>query len=260
MALYIYGLMRAEDGNRAVEALGEPGLSAVEHGGVCALVKSVGEGDLRLRRESALAHTDTLQAAFEHGPVLPVRFGTVLPDEDSLRSELLATRGTALRARLEALDSLAEMQVKASYLEEPLLRSIVAGDPRLTETAARIRQLPPAATHFERISLGEAIQKQVEARRQADSHRLTEELRPLAVAVSVREPRHERAVLNASFLMAKERLQEFDDAVEQMGQQHAGRIQFRLIGPMPAHSFADGSWTGADTSPDHEVAGSAAWD
>ncbi|HEY1523231.1 MAG TPA: GvpL/GvpF family gas vesicle protein [Solirubrobacteraceae bacterium] len=242
MPLYAYGLMRAEDGQEAAKALTEASVEAIELGGICALVTSLGEGDLTLRRESALAHSDTLQAAFQHGPVLPVRFGTVLGDAGALRDELLAPQATALRARLEALEGLAEMQVKATYVEEPLLRSIVGGDPRLAQTAARIRELPAAATHFERIRLGETISQEVEARRQQDSHQLVEALAPLAVAISLREPRHERAVLNASFLVAQDRLEAFDAEMERFAQGAAGRIRFKLIGPMPAHSFAEGRW------------------
>ena len=134
------------------------------------------------------------------------------------------------------------MQVKASYLEQPLLRSIVSQDARLARAAARIRELPAAATHFERISLGEAIHKQVEARRQVDAQGVMEDLQPLAVAVSVREPGHEHAVLNVSFLVAKDRLEDFDASVERLSEAAANQIKFRLIGPMPAHSFADGGW------------------
>lgn len=242
MALYVYGLMRVEDGARAANTLTEAAIALVEHADVCALVSNVGEGDLRLRRESALAHTDTLQKAFHHGPVLPVRFGTVLPDGETLVAELLAPRATALRARLEALDGMSEMQVKATYLEEPLLRSIVGQDAQLARAAARIRQLPPEATHFERINLGEQINARVQAFRWADSQRMLQQLQPLAGAVSVREPTHERAVLNASFLVASDRLEAFDAEVERLSEQDSERIQFRLIGPMPAHSFADGSW------------------
>jgi len=242
MPLYVYGLMRAEDGQAATKAMTEASVEAIELDGVCALVTSLGEGDLTLRRESALAHSDTLQAAFQHGPVLPVRFGTVLSDAGALREELLAPRSNALRARLEALDGLAEMQLKATYVEEPLLRSIVGADPRLARTAARIQQLPPAATHFERLRLGETIQQEVDARRQRESQVLVESLASLAVAVSLREPRHERAVLNASFLVSEDRVQAFDAEVERMAEQAAGRIRFKLIGPMPAHSFAEGAW------------------
>ena len=65
------------------------------------------------------------------------------------------------------------MQVKATYLEEPLLRSILAGSTSLTQAAARIRALPPAATHFERINLGEAINKAVDARQARTRERMS---------------------------------------------------------------------------------------
>src|SRR5437764_4014175 len=100
---------------------------------------------------------------------------------------------------------MAEMQVKATYLEQPLLHSILAASSRLAEAAARIQALPPAATHFDRITLGEAIHAAVQARRRHDTERLMGELRPLAMTVSVREARHEHEVLNASFLVADDR-------------------------------------------------------
>ena len=60
--------------------------------------------------------------------------------------------------------------------------------------------------------------------------------------VVLREPRHERAVLNASFLVVDGRLADFDAEVERLSQEDAGRITFKLIGPMLAHSFAEGGW------------------
>src|SRR5947209_3174727 len=171
MALYVYGLMRAEDAARAAAELAGT-VAALEHGPLGALVSEVPEGNLTLRRESALAHTDTLQAAFAHGPVLPVRFGTVLPDAGALEQDFLIPNAPALLARLQALEDMAEMQVKATYREEPLLRSILATSPQLTQAAARIRELPAAATHFDRINLGETIHMAVESRRQQDSRRL----------------------------------------------------------------------------------------
>lgn len=244
MGLYVYGFMRREDGASATKeaSSGAPGVRTVVHGELCALVSEVPEDNLALRRESALAHTETLQRAFEHGPVLPLRFGTVVADASSLERDVLAPRQEELLSRLRELDALAEMQVKATYLEEPLLRSILASSPELAKKSARLRQLPEAATHFDRLALGEAITLAVQARRQDDEQRLIEGLRDRSLAVSVGEPTHERDVLNGSFLVSKDRLADFDAAVESLSQEHAGAMQFKLIGPMPAYSFADGGW------------------
>jgi hypothetical protein len=224
-------------------------MQTVEHDGLCALVTAIGDGDVVLRRESALAHSNALQAAFQHGPVLPLRFGTVLGDEAAVQQELLAPRTQVLTRRLDALEGLAEMQVKATYIEEPLLQEVLSGSPRLMQAATRIRQLPAAATHFERVALGEAIAGEVQARRQTDAQWLLDELSPVAVAVSQGECNDDHGVLNASFLVTAEGVPEFDAAVERMSERRAGEMQFRLIGPMPAHSFADQAWEEQSASP-----------
>jgi hypothetical protein len=240
MALYVYGFMRRQDGTVAARGKYEgPPVSTVTHGDLCALVSEVPDGDLALRRESALAHTQTLQRAFGHGPVLPLRFGTVVSDAVALEREVLAPRQDELLARLRGLESTAEMQVKATYLEEPLLRSILKSSPRLAQTAARVRDVPAAASHFDRLALGEAITLAVQARRNEDAQRLVEGLRDLAVMVSLGELTHERDVVNASFLVGDDKLEQFDSRVETLSRENGDRMTFKLIGPMPAYSFVD---------------------
>ena len=243
MALYVYGFMRQEAGASATrgEHSGPP-VTTVVHGEVCALVSEVPDENLALRRESALAHSQTLQRAFGHGPVLPLRFGTVAADAAALERDVLAPRQEELLGRLQALEGKAEMQVKATYLEEPLLRAILESSPQLAQTAARVRQQPAAASHFDRLALGEAITQAVQARRDDDAQRLVTELRDLSLVVSLGELTHERDVVNASFLVAEDKLKEFDARVESISGQHGDRMKFKLIGPMPAYSFVNSAW------------------
>src|SRR5205085_1553968 len=100
-----------------------------------------------------------------------------------------------------------------------------------------IRGRPAEATHFERIRLGEGVARAVEAKRAADGTAILRELESVAVAVSTDDPRHERMVLNAAFLVDRERLGEFDTLVERVSRDRAERMEFRLVGPRPAHSF-----------------------
>jgi len=129
--------------------------------------------------------------------------------------------------------------VKAIYLEEPLLRSILESSPGLAQTAARVRDLPAAASHFDRLALGEAITLAVQARREDDSQRLVGALQDLSLATTLGEPTHERDVVNASFLVSDENLEKFDSRVESLSREYGDRMQFKLMGPMPAYSFVD---------------------
>ena len=241
MSLYLYGIMRSGDAAQSA-ASADRDVDVIEHGEVSMLVSAVGEDALRLRRETIMAHANVLQAAFEHGPVLPMRLGTAMPDAEAVVRELLAPHASHLARRLDALDGKAEMQVKAVYSEEPLLRSVLDRDPALRRAVDRSRNLPASATHFEQIRIGEAIAAAVQARGAVDGEALLSALRPLALAVSVSPPHHERAVLNAAFLIDAERLREFDGAVEQLSLERSSEIEFKLIGPLPGYSVAEREW------------------
>ena len=70
-----------------------------------------------------------------------------------------------------------------------------------------------------------------------DARAILESLTPLALAVDVAEPGHERIVLSASFLVEHGRIDEFDTAVDQVGQAQADRMRLKYTGPLPPHSF-----------------------
>lgn len=245
MALYVYGIMRTSDAARAVAGSRQAGhrpIDEVEYEGVSALVSVIPDEELRLRRDNILAHSDVLQAAFAEGPVLPFRFGAAIADEESVVREVLTPSAERLSGRLRALVGKAEMQVKATYAEEPLVRSILAQDPALARMAQRIQGMPAEATHFERIRIGEAIAGAVQSRRAANEQALAGALAPLAVANVVSPSHHERGVLNAAFLVDRSELPRFDEALEAVSEQTAPQIEFKLIGPLPPYSFADRDW------------------
>jgi hypothetical protein len=254
VALYVYGIMRRDDAARAAAAIKDTvTVETVEHERISGLVSPTPGTGLQLRRDNILAHADVLQAAFEHGPVLPFRFGTAVADADAVIRELLAPSADRLTARLDALDGKVEMQLKAVYGEEPFLRSVLGQDPALARKVQRTQDMPAAASHFERIRIGEAIAAAVQARAAADGSTLLDVLAPIALDHVISPPHHERALANVAFLVDRAELPRFDRAVEAMSEQRGAEIEFKLIGPMPPYSFAD-----RDPSPDAEKAG-AAW-
>jgi hypothetical protein len=240
MSLYVYGLMRASDlGPDAGFAHDKPPIVVVEHEDLAALTSAVEGEQVRLRREAVTSHSDVLQRALEHGPVLPLRFGTVVPDADTLTRDLLAARQEQMSARLDELAGKAEFRLKVTYRQEPMLRTILAQNPALRRSAQAVRGLPADASHFQRVGLGERIALAVQARRDADAQELLSELTPLAVAVEVGAPQQPEMALNASFLVSDETRQRFDQTVERLASERAELMEFKLIGPLPAHSFAD---------------------
>jgi Gas vesicle synthesis protein GvpL/GvpF len=233
----VYGIVPAEtpvDGAPAGIA-GAP-VSRVAASGVAALVSPTEGDELRATRRDLLSHSAVLEHAVAAGPVLPLRFGTVLRDEDAVVTELLEPRRDELAALLRRFERLVELRVKAFYVEEEVLKEIVRSDPAIARLREATRGVPDAAAHPKRVRLGEAVAHALEARRQRDADSILARLQPLAEDVVVEETDSTLA-LTASFLVDRGRVEAFDRAMDELARAHEGLITFKYLGPLPPHSF-----------------------
>jgi hypothetical protein len=236
---YVYGVVRGDRPTPAVKGIAGAPLELVDSGEVAALT-SVAPGEyLETGREDLLTHSRVLEATLEQGTVLPMRFGVVVPDDEALRGRLLDGHREELLAQLAEMDGKVEFALKGVYDEEAILREVVAGDREISELRQAIAGKSEAATYYERIRLGELVAAAFAVRQEHDSGLIVDELRPLAVDVRVGEPIHERMAVNASFLVERAGTPKFDRGVDEIGRREAGRIRFRVTGPLPPHSFVE---------------------
>jgi len=260
--LYVYGVMRGDAPAPSRTGVGDTPVKTVERGSVAALVSEVPGESVPGRAKNLTAHTEVLRAAMDGGTVLPMRFGVLMPDEETVKRDLLATREAWLTGMLDALDGRVEMTVSAMYREEVLLNEVVAHDATIRTLRERVRTRPAAATNFERIRLGELVANAVEARRTADASAILDALRPLADAYVPGDPLHEQMVVNAAFLVRRDRLTEFESRILDVVQEDAeesGQPPAEAEETEPAPSGSDPATTTDDAAePSGGTSGSAA--
>jgi hypothetical protein len=234
---YIYGVVPS-----TAELPTQPGISGAQlelicADGVAALASDAPDGDLVMGRHAMTTHARVLEAAHALGTVLPMRFGVVMDDESQVVDRLLGAHHDELLAQLEQFDGKAELKLRATYEEEPMLREVVREDQDVARLRDSLRGAPEEATYYGRIQLGELVSRSIERKRERDAVSIMETLAPLALAVEQLPPPHERVVLSASFLVEQAKLNEFDVAVDRVGETQAGRMRFKYTGPLPPHSF-----------------------
>lgn len=210
-------------------------MTTIERDGLGAVV-SVLAGPLRVRRRDLDRHLEVLGAAFEETTIVPCAFGTVLQSRVAVEDELLAARRDELLALLERLDGRVQLNVRARYDEDAVLREIVETEPEIAALRRRSRELGRAA-HFQNIRLGELVAAAFDGRRAHDAGRLLDRLAVEAEDV-VLEAASGTLVLKASFLVAQSRSQRFDSVLETLAAEEAPRLTFESIGPLPPSAFA----------------------
>jgi hypothetical protein len=240
-AKYVYGVVRAKRGSRLKQSgINDEPVRVVALEGLGALTSDVPEGPLEAGREELLTHSRVLEKALKNrGVVLPMRFGVVMPDEGTIRDELLAPHRAQLEAQLDAMDGKVEINIKGIYDEPTILQEVIAENPEVAELRQSLQGKSEDATYYERIRLGELVSNAVTAKRAEDEPTIVDRLLGTALSVEVGQPVHERMAVNASFLVERDRLDAFDRAVDQLGEEQAGRIRLKYTGPLPPHSFVE---------------------
>lgn len=200
----------------------------VRSGALAAVVRDLPD-DAAPCEDDARRYLDALIALLRGGPVLPIRFATLAPDEEAVR-ELLEGADDELAHRLDALDGLVEVRIQIDGDLAAELRAVVEASPALAR--ARPEQLD------DRVRRGEQIGARLAERRDELGQRVLARLQPLAVAHTTVRSQSATEVSHA-YLIRAEALAEFDAAVQALRDDLGERYAIEYAGPLPPFEFTE---------------------
>jgi hypothetical protein len=238
--VWVYGVVPADAELEQLEGRDDlPEVWLVESGDVAAIVGDAPEDDPKETRNQALGHARVLEAAVRDAPVVPMRFGVMCQNDEEVTSGILEDRHDQLAELLDQLEGHVELVLKVTYHENELLQEILESEPEAAQLRDAVKQGSEQETYDQRVRLGELISNAIEQRRERDSGELLDELEEVVLAAQSEPPEKEMMVLNAPLLVERGRIEELESAVEDMADERADRMHFKLLGPMPAYHFID---------------------
>lgn len=238
MSTYVYGIT-ARSHPALPEDMGGVGdpprpVRILTEGELSALVSDAPEG-LRPKRRDLLAHQNVLGETGAAGCVLPMRFGSVAPD-DAAVTGVLAERAEHYQERLRALEGRVEYNVKANHVEDAVLHQVMAENAEIRALAEDNRR-SGGGTHDDKLRLGEAVATAVKAKESEDALAVQRALEPAADAVGV-GAESTGWIANVSFLVPRATAEDFLAAVERV-RADLPHVEVRVNGPLPPYSFVE---------------------
>ncbi|MEU0134025.1 GvpL/GvpF family gas vesicle protein [Streptomyces sp. NPDC006296] len=231
--VYVYAIVPTGGAIPAGTAgVGSPpaALRLVVEGRITAVV-SEAPPQLRARRRDLMAHQDVLLRLTDTGPVLPMRFGAVAPDDESVRAQLAGAQEEHL-ATLSRLDGAVEFNLKALPAQDALA-ALVAEEKNVRRLREEVRRRPGYEAN---VRLGEAVAAALARRAAEAGKKVLHKLTPLAHETAT-GPDVQGCALNVSLLVDRSRSDDFRATVQRFADTHRAHVELRVAGPLPCYSF-----------------------
>lgn len=245
MRQYIYGVISSNQaatfGQSLLSSSPEP-VYTIVHGDLAGVVSNYSRGDFAsLSRGDKLcclaAHQEVIERVMKEGyNILPVKFGTLVEDEDKVR-RTLEQGYKKLAQTLERMSGMVEIEVAATWDLKKVLEEI--------GNEAKIRQLKHAATGKSaseilgiQIKAGRLVKESLDRRRESYLSQMTPSLAEIALYMQPNALVTDEMVMNVAFLVQREKQEDFDRQVKRINEAFNAQINFRVIGPLPPYSFS----------------------
>ena len=188
-------------------------------------------------RENALAHEHVNEVIIEEGftPV-PMSFGTLFKTEKDI-VEFLEDTYDALRDVLAKMKDKLEFGLKVNWTREEVLADIERENEDIRRLKEEISKNQQSSTYFARMQLGRMVEQALTDRSDAYVRDIYEHLRDAAIASRSNKPIGDKMIMNAAFLVERDKADIFDQRVQEIAQRYEGKLSFRYTGPWPPWNF-----------------------
>ena len=213
----------------------------VVHRDLAGVVSNYRGGDFAsLSKEEKLhclmAHQEVIEQVMKEHAILPVKFGTLVDDEDEIR-RILEQGHKKLTQTLDQMGGVVEIEVAATWDLKKVLEEIGSEE--------GIRQLKhsmagkSASEILEtQVNAGKLVKESLDRRRESYCSQTVQSLAEAALDIQPNTLVTDEMVMNVAFLIQREKQEEFDNQVRWINEAFSDQINFHVIGPLPPYSFS----------------------
>jgi hypothetical protein len=166
--------------------------------------------------------------------VIPLRFGTYAATDAGVRAVIASARWRFDEA-LARFDGQAEYEIAAFWPEMGPVLAEAARDPEVA--ALRERLLGAVAAFEDKVALGRLVEARVDLIREAQAQAVITGIRAVSPVCREHPVIDESQIATISVLVPRAAAEALEGAVAAIDRCLGGRVHFRLIGPLPPHSF-----------------------
>ena len=238
---YVYGIIQSDEpasfGKIGMGGAGDP-VYTITYRDIAAVVSNTAVFIFDPTRENALAHEHVIETVMKNYTIIPMSFGTVFRTDDDIH-EVLKSIYPSLKDVLNQMEGKVEFGLKVTWDRDHIVNELQREDEEIHKFHQEITRKHLQSTYFARMQLGRMIEKSLAERASHYVRDIYHVLRPFCVASRDNKPIGDKMILNAAFLIERERESAFDAAVNNVAEKFGDRLNFKYTGPWPPYNFVN---------------------
>jgi len=217
---------------------GDP-VTTIAYRDLGAVVSSIPMTKYVVSKETMVSHEKVIEAVMKDHTLLPVRFYTIAPNAEEIRS-LLRRRYLEFKKLLRELDNKVELGLKALWRDmNAIFQELVKENGEIKALGAKMTGCLAKEADQDKSALGEMLKLALEHKKAKEREALLQPVRQLSSDSCLNTTYGDDMLMNAAFLVDKVREKEFDATVEELAARYKDRIEFKYVGPAPPYSFVN---------------------
>jgi hypothetical protein len=218
----------------AITGIGGAPIYSLAEGELAVVVSDIGESQIRPERRHIAAHHQVLRHLLERGAILPMAFGIIADNPAAVRRMLKAYH-RSFADQLFQLAGKVEMGLRVT-LDTPNVFEYYVH--RFVELQAlRDRMLQGGGSREDKIELGRQFEQMLDEAREEAFEKIEEILATVCFAIERNPVKEEQEIANLACLVARDRLSDFEGAIDEVARRFDDDHVFRYSGPWPPHNF-----------------------
>jgi len=231
---YLYGIIETE----SRESFGNIGLGnsevyIIQYADIGAVVSDI-PMDYIPKIEEAMTHEKTLRKIMKTHTIIPMVFGVIARNESEIIN-ILKRGQMKFKNTLKRIDKKLQINVKISW-DHTILTGILKESEEIQALSAKVKK---TADQFLKIELGKKVKAALDERKNEYMKNIHGILGDLSNEFKENKITDQDTIMSASFLVDKEKEQEFYGKLEELEKKYAEKLKFLCVGPLPPYNFTE---------------------
>jgi DnaJ-domain-containing protein 1 len=231
---YLYGIIQTESSKRFGNiGLGNCEVYTIQYGDIWAVVSDI-PVDYTIQIDEALIHEKMLRKIMETHTVIPMGFGVIARNESEIIN-ILKQGQMKFKNTLKRIENKLQINVKISW-DNTILTDILKESAEIQTLAAKMKK---TAEQSVKIELGKTVKAALDERKNEYLKNISSILEVLSAGLKENKITDQDTIMSASFLVDKEKTQEFYGKLEELEKKYAQKLRFLCLGPLPPYNFTE---------------------